>query len=86
MIAVKPTEVREHFKTFCEKVVNGETIIVSRPRNENVVIVSEKEFNDLQKDKRNADYLKKIEQGFQDITDGKGRAFSMEELDAMAGE
>ncbi len=58
MLAVKSMEVRENFKEWCNKVIDGETLIVSRPKNENVVIVSEKEYNEIVKAKRNAEYLK----------------------------
>ena len=48
MIAVKPSQMRENFKALCDRVVDGETIIVSRPNNKNVVIMSEKEYNAMQ--------------------------------------
>lgn len=34
MLAVKSMDVRDNFKNFCEKVINGETLIISRPKNE----------------------------------------------------
>lgn len=49
MIAVKSMNVRDHFKEWCNKVINGETIIVSRPKNENIVMMSEAEYNDMKK-------------------------------------
>ena len=39
MIAIKPTQMRDNFKELCDRVVDGETIIVSRPNNKNVVIL-----------------------------------------------
>ena len=65
MLAVKSMDVRENFKEWCNKVINGETLIVSRPKNENVVIVSEKEYNEMVKAKRNAEYLAKLDKSFQ---------------------
>ncbi len=35
----------------------GETLIVSRPKNENIVMMSESEYNEIMKAKRNAEYL-----------------------------
>ena len=32
MLAVKSMDVRDNFKNFCEKVINGETLIISRPK------------------------------------------------------
>lgn len=57
MLAVKSMDVRENFEEWCNKVIGGETLVVSRPKNENVVIVSEKEYNEMAKLKRNAEYL-----------------------------
>ena len=34
MLAVKSMDVRENFKSLCDKVFRGETLIVSRPKNE----------------------------------------------------
>ena len=54
MLAVKSMDVRDNFKEWCNKVISGETLVVSRPKNENVVIVSEKEYNEMVKAKRTA--------------------------------
>ena len=83
MLAVKSMDVRENFKEWCNKVISGETLIVSRPKNENVVIVSEKEYNEMAKAKRNAEYLAKLDKSFKQLEEGKTISFSMEELRAM---
>ena len=57
MLVVKSMDVRDNFKNLCDKVFNGETLIISRPKNENIVMLSEKEYNEMLKAKRNADYL-----------------------------
>ena len=77
MIAVNYTNARDNFKRFCDTAVHDfETIIVTRKQNENVVIMSEAEYNNLMEnlyirgDK--ADYqrlLKSVEQ----LKQGKGR-------------
>ena len=56
MLAVKSMDVRDNFKSLCDKVFKGETLIISRPKNENVVMLSETEYNDIMKAKRNAEY------------------------------
>ncbi|MCM1044331.1 MAG: type II toxin-antitoxin system Phd/YefM family antitoxin [Candidatus Gastranaerophilales bacterium] len=83
MVAVKSMDVRDHFKEWCNQVINGETLIVSRPKNENVVIVSEKEYNELQKAKRNAEYLAKLDKSQEQLEQGKTISFTMEELKDM---
>lgn len=86
MLAVKSMNVRDHFRTWCDRVIGGETIIVSRPRNENVVILSETEFNELQKAKRNAAYLEKLDRSFEQLAHGEVVMKSMDELEQMADE
>ena len=70
MLAVKSMDVRENFKMLCDRVFHGETLIVSRPKNENVVIVSENEYNELMKAKRNADYLAMLDQSITEAESG----------------
>ena len=70
MIAVKSVEVRDNFKNFCDRVFQGETIIVSRKKNENVVMMSEKEYNALQKAKRNEEYLAMIDKSLAEVETG----------------
>ena len=48
MIAINYTAARQNLKEFCDKTVNDfETIIITRERGENVVLVSESEYNNL---------------------------------------
>ena len=70
MLAVKSMDVRDNFKNFCEKVINGETLIISRPKNENVVMLSEAEYNKMMKAKRNADYLAMIDKSMAEAESG----------------
>lgn len=83
MLAVKSMDVRENFLEWCNKVIGGETLVVSRPKNENVVIVSEKEYNEMAKAKRNAEYLAMLDRSYKQLENGETISFSMEELRAM---
>ncbi len=51
MLVSKSIEVRDNFKRYCDKVVDGETLIISRKNNENVVMVSQVEYNAIQKER-----------------------------------
>lgn len=86
MIAAKPIDVRAKLKDYMDMAFNGEPVIVSRKGNKNVVIVSEQEYNDLQKAKRNAEYLKKLDRSLEQLEHGEVVVKSMEELEHMAGE
>ena len=83
MLAVKSMDVRYNFKDWCNKVINGETLIVSRPRNENVVIVSEKEYHEMIKAKHNAEYTAELDKNQSQLAQGKTVSFTIEELRAM---
>lgn len=61
MVAVKGTTVKNNFKNICDRVFNGEVFIISRPKDENVVMVSEREYTELERIKNNAEYLAKID-------------------------
>ena len=80
MLAVKSMDVRENFKSFCDKVFNGETLIVSRPKNQNVVMMSEAQYNDIMKSKRNAEYLNMLDKSMSEAESGKFVLKSMDEL------
>jgi antitoxin YefM len=82
MLAVKSMDVRENFKTLCDKVFCGETLIVSRPKNENVVILSEKEYNELQKVKNNTEYLAMLNKSMAEAEAGNFIVKSIDELEA----
>jgi len=50
----------------------------SRPRNENIYMINEAEYNALQKEKNNAEYLAMLDRGFKEIDNGsKGMTKTM---------
>lgn len=60
MLAVKSMDVRENFKSFCDKVFDGETLIVSRPKNQNIVMMSEAQYNEMMKVKMNIETMEAL--------------------------
>ncbi len=71
MIAAKPTEIRNNFKDYCDKVVNeNETVIVTGPNKRNVVMLSEKHYNILRKSVNNAKYLAMLDQSMSELEEG----------------
>ncbi|MBK5898009.1 type II toxin-antitoxin system Phd/YefM family antitoxin [Catonella massiliensis] len=80
MLAVKSMDVRDNFKSFCDKVFDGETLIVSRPKNQNVVMMSESEYNNIMKAKRNAEYLTMLDKSMAEAEAGKFIMKSIEDL------
>jgi antitoxin YefM len=83
MIATKQMDLRANIKKYFDIAFNGEPVIVSRKQNKNVVVISEKEYNDLQRAKRNAEYLAKLNKSQEQLEQGKTISFSMDELKKM---
>ena len=82
MLAVKSMDVRENFKSLCDKVFMGETVIVSRPKNENIVMMSESEYNEIMKAKRNAEYLAMLDKSMAEAEAGGFITKTVDELGA----
>jgi len=47
MIAIKTADLTQDFKRYADQIIQGETVLISRPRNENLVIITEQEYNEL---------------------------------------
>ena len=83
MLALKAIDVKNNFKSICAQVFGGETVMLSRPKNQNVVMISEEEYNNLSRAKRNLEYLTKLENSVRQTENGFAATKSLEELRAM---
>ena len=81
MIATKQMDLRANIKKYFDLAFNGEAVIVSRKQNRNVVVISEAEYNELQKAKRNAEYLAMLDRGISQLAAGKGQEHELIEVD-----
>lgn len=81
MLAVKSMNVRDNFKALCNKVINGETVIISRPKNQNIVMLSEKEYNEMLRAKKNEEYLKMLDQSISEAREGGFVTKTIEDLE-----
>ena len=52
----------------------------SRPHNQNLIVISEAEYRELEKLRRNAKYLAKLEHSMQQFKEGKVVVKTMDEL------
>lgn len=86
MIATKQMDIRANIKKYFDLAFDGEPVIVSRKENRNVVIISEAEYNELAKAKRNAEYLAKLDRSREQLEQGKTISFTLEELRNMEAE
>lgn len=84
MLAVNYSTIRENFKAYCDKVTDsGETVIVTRKDEKNVVIISLEEYNLMQRISNNADYISKLARAAADVASGNVISKSLDELEAM---
>ena len=81
MKAVKSIELRDNLKKYCDEVYKGETLVISRKRNENVVMLSEKEYNALIKARNNDVYISMLEKSYKEIESGGLITKSINELE-----
>lgn len=71
MLALNAIDVKNNFQTFCTQ-LSGEKI----------VILSEKEYNELAKAKRNLDYIAKLDTSVKQTAHGFAATKTLEELKA----
>lgn len=83
MIATKPLDLRSNLKKYMDFAFKGEPVVIARPKNENVVMVSEKDYNELMKSKQNAEYLELLDRSREQLEKKQTISFSMDELRAM---
>ncbi len=84
MVAIQTADMKNDFKKVSDLVCSGEKVLIARPHNDNLVVLSEKEYNELEKAWRNAEYLEKIDRSLQQVAEGRVGVKTMEELEAMA--
>lgn len=83
-LTIKTNDIVTNFKTFADKAVKDKEIItVSRPKNENVVVISEKEFQEYARAKRNIEYMEKLKRSEDDYNAGRVVVKTLDELRAM---
>ncbi len=73
MVAASYTSVRNNLKNYCDLAVDdGETVIITRKGNKNVVMISLEDYNSMIKALNNVQYLAKLERSFKQLDEGKG--------------
>ena len=91
MIAINYTTARQNLKEFCDKTVNDfETVIITRERGENVVLMSESEYNNMLENlyiRSNPKDYQRLLDSISDLKAGRDIVVkTMEELEALGNE
>lgn len=84
MTIAKQMDIRSNIKAFFDLAADGETVIVPRKQNKNVVVISQAEYEELQKAKRNTEYIDMLDRSYEQIKTGKVIVKTLAELEAMA--
>ena len=83
MIAVNYSTIRNHLKDYCDKATeDGETVIVTRKNEKNVVLMSLEQYNSIMRAQRNAEYLAKIDRAIEQLENGLGQTHELIEDDS----
>ncbi|MHB1127265.1 MAG: type II toxin-antitoxin system Phd/YefM family antitoxin [Bacillota bacterium] len=77
MIATSYSTVRQNFKKYCDKATKDfETIIITRERGDNVVMLSETEFNNLLENlyvRSDPEYYNELLKSIEQLKQGRGK-------------
>jgi len=84
MIALRTVDMRNDFKRVSALIHSGERVLIARPRNENLVVLSEREYNELEKTRRNAEYLAMLDESAKQYAEGRVVVKTLAELEDMA--
>ncbi|MBS5186452.1 MAG: type II toxin-antitoxin system prevent-host-death family antitoxin [Fusobacterium nucleatum] len=85
MIATNYSEVRNNLKAYCDKATKDyETIIITRKNNENVVLMSEEEYNNLMENlyiRSNLKYYQRLVESIKEVEKGNVKEHNLIEVD-----
>lgn len=81
--ATVSTDLKANLKFYIDRAVQGDSIIITRPKRKNAVLIGEDEYNELLRIKHNAEYTDKLKKSVQQAKEGKIISKTMEELEAM---
>jgi len=80
MTVARQMDVRDNIKKYFDIAYSGDVVFIPRKDNKNVYVISQKEYEELQKAKRNAEYLQMLERSRAQLEAGETVTFTMEEL------
>ena len=82
MAVVRSIDIKENFSKISQMVYNGETVIITRPHNRNLVLITEADYNENYK--KTVELKQKRRKG---LTDTKARREALRSLHGLlAGE
>ena len=86
IIIAKQADIRANIKKFFDLAYAGETIIVPRKENKNIVILSEHAYKRMDKARRNAEYLEMLARSEEELKAGKTISKTLKELENLVND
>jgi antitoxin YefM len=89
MTSIKTADLTQNFKEVANRINAGEKILISRPKNENIVLITEKEYNELNISRRKlaGESLRKTMREMQEQAIVNGTAnMTLEEINDLVAE
>ena len=83
MTIVKQMDIRDNIKKYFDMAHDGEPIIVPRKNNKNVVIISEGDYREFEKYKRNAEYVAMLKKSMEQAREGGFVETTIEQLESF---
>jgi len=82
MLVISTREFRDRQRSYLDKVDMGTEILIQRRKNKSYKIVPVTEDDTLMSKE---EYFARLERGLQSIKEGKGREYTLEEIDKLFG-
>jgi antitoxin YefM len=82
----RQADIRANIKKFFDMAYAGETVIVPRKENKNIVILSEHEYKRMNKARKNAEYIAMLKRSEKEFKDKKTVTKTISELEELLNE
>ena len=82
MTTMSSIDARDNFADVCDRAYSGYTVIISHGGRGNVVMLSKREYNELVKARKNAEYLAMLDRSIEEARSGQLIVKTIEELES----
>ena len=83
MTVARQMDIRSNIKMYFDMAYEGEAVFVPRKENKNVYVISQAEYESLQKARRNAEYYEMLDKSRAQLSSGEKVSITLDDLRAM---
>jgi PHD/YefM family antitoxin component YafN of YafNO toxin-antitoxin module len=80
---MRTVKLHDNYEEVFDMAAGGEPLIVASAKRRDVVVISKAEFDRLERNYQNAEYIAKLDKALDDYEAGKGISVTLEELREM---